>query len=285
MHPYLWTRMTEDITEIASKVDGRVGIFILSLSTGETFSLRGEEVFPAASTIKLAVLFELYRQSESAKDATGLARLNDAYALQRNDLVEGSSILGNLMPGTRLTNRDLAIFSVIVSDNSATNILIDRLGMDRVNKAMEGLGFHRTRLRRKMMDLQAAREGRENQTTPRELAELLREIHAGSTLGADSRADLMRLLLTPKDGFITRMLPEDLPVANKPGTLPGVRNDAGIIQVKGHPFVIAIMASHLRDERQGEAAIARIAKRVSACFEVAGAASPEGRMLGGLQIR
>ena len=86
----------------------------------------------------------------------------------------------------------------------------------------------------------------------------------------------MHLLSTPKDWFLSRLLPEDLPVANKPGTLPGVRNDAGIIQVKGHPFVIAMMASHLRDERQGEAAIARIAQRAAACFEVAGAASPGG---------
>ena len=285
VHPFLWSRMVEDITKTANEVDGRVGVFIRGISSPDTFSLRGDEVFPAASTIKLALLFELYRQAESAKGTAEVAFLQDAYVLQAKDLVEDSSILGNLTPGTRLTNRDLAAFTVVVSDNSATNILIDRVGMDRVNRAMDNLGLKKIRLRRKMMDVQAARAGRENHTSPRELAELLLAIQGGAALGAESRTDLIRLLSTPKDGFLTRLLPEGLTVANKPGTLPGVRNDAGIILVKGQPFVIAVMASHLRDERQGEAAIARIAQRVSAYFEMAGATSPEGRVLGVLQVR
>lgn len=281
VHPHLWSRMAEDITRIADEVDGRVGVYIRALEGGEAFALRADEAFPAASTIKLALLLELYRQSEGA----GPARLQDPYLLRPADLVEDSIMLGNLSAGTRLTNRDLAVFAAVVSDNGATNVLIDRVGMARVNAALEGLGLRRTRLRRKMMDLQAAREGRENLTTPRELAELWRALQAGPALGAEARADLMRILLTPKDGFLARLLPEALPVASKPGTLPGVRNDGGIVQVKGRPFVIAVLASHLRDERQGEAAIARIALRAAACFEVAGAAGPEGRLLGPLQVR
>lgn len=283
VQPLLWSRMTQDITNMASEVDGRVGVFIRSLRTGDTFSLRGEEAFPAASTIKLALLLELYRQPQAAEKAPK-ARLADEYVLQAKDLAEDSAILGNLKPGTRLTNRDLAVFTVVVSDNSATNILIDRLGMDRVNGTLARLGLKTTRLRRKMMDVQAAREGRENLSTPRELADLLGAIHHGPYLTQEARADLMRLLRTPKDGFLTRLLPEDLPVANKPGVLPGVRNDVGIVFLKDHPFVIAVMCSHLREERQGEAAIARIARRAAACFEMDAATSPEGRVLGPLLV-
>ena len=93
---------------------------------------------------------------------------------------------------------------------------------------------------------------------------LLTLIHRGKVVSGASRADLLRLLVTPKDGFLTRLLPEDLEVANKPGTLAGVRNDVGIIFVKGRPFVLAFMSSHLRDERQAEAAIARMARRAAA---------------------
>ncbi len=285
IHPWLWTRMAEDITKLANEVDGRVGVYLRSLTSGETFALRADEAYPAASTIKLALLFELYRQSESAPGTPGAVRLQDAYLVDPKDVVEDSPILGNLAAGTRLTHRDLALFTVVVSDNGATNALIARVGMDRVNAAMERLGLKHTRLRRRMMDVQAAREGRENLTSPRNLAELLAAIQGGTALQSESRADLMRLLSTPKDGYLTRLLPEGLPVANKPGTLPGVRNDAGIVLVKGHPFVIAVMASHLRDERQGEQVIARIAQRAAACFEMAGAASPEGRVLGVLQVR
>ena len=283
--PRLWSRMTEDITRMAKEVDGRVGVFIQGPNAEETFSLHGDDVFPAASTIKLALLLELYKQSEGAKGLPAAAKLTDAYLLDTRDLVEGSAIVGNLAAGTRLSCRDLALFMVVVSDNSAANILMDRVGVDRVNATLQGLGLEKTRLRRKMMDFQAAREGRENLSTPRELAGLLVAIQRGPVLSQNSRSDLLHLLTTAKDGFLTRLLPEELPVANKPGTLPGVRNDAGIIFVKGRPFVIAVMTSHLRDERQGEEAIARIGRRAAACFEVAAAASPEGRIFTPLQVR
>lgn len=280
--PWLWSRMTDDLTRLAEEVDGRVGIYLRGLDSGESFSLRGDKVFPAASTIKLALLLELYRQSDSG---TGPARLTDEYLLRSQDRVEGSSILGNLTPGMRLTHRDLALFMVAVSDNSATNVLIDRLGMDRVNATLQSLGLKQTRLRRKMMDVAAAQAGRENLSSPRELAELLAVIQTGALLQPTSRADALRLLTTPKDGFLTRLLPEDLVVANKPGTLAGVRNDVGIVFLKGRSFVIAVMSSHLRDERQAEAAIARIGRRAAAYFDLVGATSPEGRILGELQVR
>jgi len=280
--PWLWSRLTEDLTRLAQEVDGRVGLYLRGLDSGETFSLRGDEVFPAASTIKLALLLELYRQADSGK---GPARLTDEYVLRPQDRVEGSSILGHLTPGTRLNHRDLALFMVAVSDNSAANILIDRLGMDRVNATLQSLGLKQTRLQRKMMDVAAAQAGRENLSSPRELAELLTIFQSGTLLQPASRADALRLLATPKEGFLTRLLPEDLVVANKPGTLAGVRNDAGIVFLKGRSFVIAVMSSHLRDERQAEAAIARLAHRAAAYFDVVGATSPEGRVLGELQVR
>jgi beta-lactamase class A len=276
---WAWSRMTRDVTRLADAAEGRVGVFIQSLDTLETFSLRGDQVFPAASTIKLALLLELFRQCE--KPGTSLA---DTYILDPRDLAEDSAIMGNLAPGTRLTLHDLALFTVVVSDNSATNILIDRVGMDRVNGALEALGLTRTRLRRKMMDAKAAREGRENVATPRELARLIAEIHRGPTLSPASRSGLMRLLSIPKESYLSRLLPDGLVVADKTGSLQGVRNDVGIVFVKGHPFVIAVMASHLRDDREGEAVIASIARSAAAWMELAGATSPEGRVSGTLEV-
>ena len=275
----LWMRMTEDLTRMDNEVDGRVGVYVRGLDSPETFSLRGDEVFPTASTIKVAILLELYRQAEA-----GRLRLTDVYEVQSRDLVEGSAILGNLTPGTKLSLRDLALFMVVVSDNTASNLLMERVGLEHVNTTLRGLGLGKTQLRRKMMDLHAAQAGRENLSSPHDLGELLVVIQGGKLLSEASRADLLRLLVTPKDGFLTRLLPEDLVVANKPGTLVGVRNDVGIIFVKGRPFVLAIMSSHLRDERQAEDAIARMARRAAACFEMAGATSPEGRVFGPLLV-
>jgi len=157
--------------------------------------------------------------------------------------------------------------------------------MEKVNAFLDAQGFKQTRLRRKMMDLAAARRGAENVTTPHELAEIMALVHEGRALSAASKADLLRLLETPKAGCLTRLLPEELPVASKPGSLGGVRNEVGLVLLKGRPFVIAVMASHLRDERQGEAAIARIAQRVTELLDLAAASSPEGRILDPLQAR
>ena len=95
------------------------------------------------------------------------------YTVDARDLVDGSAIMSGLTPGvTRVTNRDLATFMVAVSDNSATNVLIDRVGMQNVNALLDSLGLHQTRLQRKMMDVKAAQEGRENISTPNEMMTL-----------------------------------------------------------------------------------------------------------------
>ena len=135
--------------------------------------------------------------------------------------------MGGLTPGvTRITLRDLATMMIAVSDNSATNVLIDRVGMENVNALLDSLGLVHTRLRRKMMDLKAASEGRENISTPGEMMTLLEDLYRGKVLNKEMTDDFFTMLSTHKNGFITRDLPEGLKVANKPGELEGVRNDS-----------------------------------------------------------
>src|SRR5204863_9281456 len=137
---------------------------IEDLTTGQTFFLHEDEVFPQASSIKIAVLAELYHQAQlSAQGASGKAKLTDLYTVEAKDMVQGSDIMLGLTPGvTRVANRDLGTMKVAVSDNSATNVLIDRLGMENVNALLDSLGLTHTHLRRKRMDGQAPSEGREN---------------------------------------------------------------------------------------------------------------------------
>src|SRR5262249_42775532 len=146
------------------------------------------------------------------------------------DLVQDSDIMLGLTPGvSRITNRDLATMMVAVSDNSAANVLIGRVGMDNVNALLDSLGLMHTRLRRKMMDVKAASEGRENVSTPREMMTLLERIYAGKVLNKEMTEDFFKMLSTHKSSFITRDLPDSLRVADKPGELEGVRNDSGIV--------------------------------------------------------
>jgi beta-lactamase class A len=271
----LWQKLEIQIQDVDQRLDGVMGVAIEDLTTGDHFFLHEDEVFAQASSIKITVLANLYLQVQQGK-----LKLTDPYTVQSSDLVPDSDIMGGLTPGvTRLTVRDLATMMVAVSDNSATNVLIDRVGMANVNVMLDSLGLTHTRLRRKMMDLEAAKQGRENISTPREMMTLLDAIYHGKVLDEKSTADFFTMLSTNKDSFIPRDLPPDLKVANKPGELEAVRNDSGIVFVEGRPYVISVMTSFLRNERDGEEAISKISLDVWRMFDRLSRATEYGRVV------
>jgi beta-lactamase class A len=271
----LWQKLEAQIRDVDQHLDGVMGVAIEDLNTGDHFLLNEDEVFAQASSIKIAVLANLYLQAQQGK-----LKLTDLYTLQSSDLVPDSDIMGGLTPGvTRITLRDLATMMVAVSDNSATNVLIDRIGMQNVNAMLDSLSLTHTRLRRKMMDLQAAKEGRENISTPREMMTLLEAIFHGKVLNKESTADFFKMLSTNKDSWIPRDLPADLTIANKPGSLEAVRNDSGIVFVEGRPYVICVMTSFLRNERDGEEAISKISLDAWRMFDRLSRATEYGRVV------
>ncbi|HEX3396023.1 MAG TPA: serine hydrolase [Steroidobacteraceae bacterium] len=277
----LWDHLRLAVAEEEQQLDGVLGVAILDLNSGQTFLVRPDEVFPQASSIKIAVLAELYHQAQqAAHGARGKATLKDRYVVRAADIVPDSSILGGLTAGvSSLTNRDLATIMVAVSDNSATNVLIDRVGMDNVVRLTESLGLSHTQLRRKMMDLQAAAQGRENISTPREMMTLLEQIYRGKVIEAPLLDDFFNVLATHKDSWIPHDLPTDLKIANKPGELEGVRNDSGIVFVKNRPYVICVMTTYLASERAGEEAITRISRLAYDLFDRLSRASDLGRVI------
>jgi beta-lactamase class A len=277
----LWDHLRLSVAEVEQQLDGVLGVAILDLNSGQQLLVRPDEIFPQASSIKIAVLAELYRQAQqSAHGVSGKATLQDRYVVRAADIVADSSILGGLTPGvSSLTNRDLATIMVAVSDNSATNVLIDRVGMDNVVRLTESLGLAHTQLRRKMMDLQAAAQGRENISTPREMMQLLEQLYRGKVIASPLLEDFFTVLATNKGSWIPRDLPPDLKVANKPGELEGVRNDSGIVFLKNRPYVICVMTTYLANERAGEEAITRISRLAYSLFDRMSRASDLGRVI------
>jgi beta-lactamase class A len=277
----LFQKLEAEIHEVDAQLDGVLGVAVEDLKTGQTILLNPDEVFPQASSIKIAVLAELYHQNEQAMaGARGKAKLSDLYTMRAEDLVAGSDIFVGLTPGvTVLTNRDLATMMVAVSDDSATNVLIERLGFENVNAFLESSGLHATRLRRKMMDLDAAKEGRENVSTPREMMMLLAKIYEGRLFSKESTADFLKVLSTHKGSAMLRGLPDDVVAANKPGELEAVRTDSGIVFAKDRPFVLCVMTTYLKNERAGEDVISRIAAAAWTTFDRLGRASDYGRVI------
>lgn len=277
----LWDHLRVAVAEQDRQLDGVLGVAIMDLHSGQTLLVRPDEVFPQASSIKIAVLAELYHQAQqAAHGASGKATLQDRYVVRAADLVPDSAILGGLTAGvSSLTNRDLATIMVAVSDNSAANVLIDRVGMGNVVRLTESLGLSHTQLRRKMMDLQAAAQGRENISTPREMMILLEQIYRGKVIEAPLLEDFFNVLATHKDSWLPRDLPADLKIANKPGELEGVRNDSGIVFIQNRPYVICVMTTYLANERAGEEAITRISRLAYDLFDRFARASDLGRVI------
>jgi len=283
----LWQKMTESVEQIDKHLNGVMGVAVLDLTDGKQFLLRPDEVFPQASSIKIAVLAELYHQEQQSENGVaGKQRLKDLYTVRREDMVPDSDIMLGLTPGvTQLTNRDLATMMVAVSDNSATNVLIDKLGMENVNALLRSLGLRQTKLQRKMMDLKAAGEGRENIATPREMMTLLEQIYKGRLFNRALTDDFFKMLSTGADdvdtkaSMILRGIPPGVMVADKVGELEAVRADSGVVFATNRPFVICVMTTYLSDEKEGEKAIENVARAAFPYFDMVGRASEYGRVI------
>jgi beta-lactamase class A len=277
----LWKKLEANVDQIDADLDGTVGVAIMDLTDGRVLLRNADHVFATASSIKVAVLAELYhQQQQSAEGVSSKAKLTDLYTMDTKDLVDDSAIMAGLTPGvSRVTNRDLATFMVAVSDNSATNVLIDRLGMQNVNALLASLGIQQTKLQRKMMDVKAAQEGRENIASPRELMGLFAALYQKKVLNKELTGDFFKLLGTHKESSIPRYLPEGVVCANKPGELAGVRNDVGIVFAQNRPFVIVVMTAYLNHELDGAEAISKISAAAYDYFDRVGRSSPYGRVV------
>lgn len=260
------------LEKAAAGVDGVVGYCIIDLTSGDRFERSAGQVFPTASTIKLAILYELMARADE-----GALSLDDTLTLDRGRAVPGG-ILYEL--GTPvLSLRDYANVMVIESDNTATNVLIARLGMEAITARMAKAGLAATRLRRYMIDLAAAKRGLENVSTPADLARLLEMFHTGSGLTPARQQEALRILEKPKSSPIRSAVPPGVAVASKTGALEGVRADTAIVYAKNRPFVFVAMTTFLQDEDAGNSAIEEMARAAYNYFSRLGAGSELGRLL------
>ncbi len=218
----------------------RVGVCAAGLEgslVGVRFGFGEDEVFPSASLIKVLVLAEILRQADS-----GSLSLAEEVCVGPGDLVEDSEMLEARELPAPVSCRDLAEGMITVSDNAATNLLIRRAGAGNVDALAGGLGLRRTSLRREMMDFGARSRGEENTTSASDMAALMREIWAGSTLTNGSKDLAIRFLLDQR--LASKIRVPSLPgacYAHKTGELEGVENDAGIFLAPGRSFALAVL--------------------------------------------
>ncbi len=268
------SRLQEELEQRISGFEGVAGIVVIDLQTGATLSVNPDLVLTTASSIKVPILLALY-----LKDAAGELDVRAPFTVDSRHHVGGSGVLQHLDHPATLAIEDIASLMINVSDNIGTNILIDLVGMDYVNRMLESMGFHQTRLRRKMIDQAAAARGDENVSTPREAAELMRCLYAGEAGSREISDRVLRILRKPKrTSPVARLLPETVVIANKPGGLGGVSCEFAIVYLEKRPYVFSCMTNWAVEPDPSDF-VAELSLDVYRYFDVLAHSSSFGRRL------
>lgn len=248
---------------LADTSDCILGMAIKDLNSGEEFLIRENEVFPQASCIKIHILAELYRQAEAKKIS-----LSETRTLPAGMKVGGAGILSELGDNTvSMTLRDYAVCMMVESDNAATNLLIDAVGMNNVNASLYSLGATQTKLQRVMMDAKASAVGRENVSTPHDAMMVLQKLYRGSLVSKASCSDMISIMSKEKRTPLRAGVPASVKVADKGGELEGVRCGVGIVFLDKNPYVICVMMKMLARDDDGARIITLISQTAYDYFE------------------
>jgi beta-lactamase class A len=237
----LRTKLEREFRRIADSTGGVMGIQFVDLTDGTRLGVNEQLVFPQGSSIKIPILIELFRQAES-RPAILRARQRVTPATR----TAGSGLIGQFADGSsEMSNEDLAVLMIVLSDNTATNLLIDAVGMEGVNRTMASLGAPQTKLQRRMIRPDASLRGEENVSTAREAADLMTRVaRCDLPVSREACGRIRHILEIPKDDAVHRAVPGDVSVASKPGGIEGVSAIWAIIAVPDRPFVFTAMSNY-----------------------------------------
>lgn len=257
---------------MAADYDGVLGVETIDLTDSSTLGVNDTLVFPQGSAIKVPILIELYRRGEH--DPAFLRTRQTMTAAARTG---GSGVLGFFSDGgSVLSNEDLAVLMISLSDNTATNLLIDAIGMDAVNRTVASMGFTRTKLQRKMIRTPEMIRGQENISTPAEAAAIMARIaRCALPMSAGSCARVRTMLELPKDEVVRSVVPPNIRVASKPGSVEGVATSWALVELPGRPFVLTVMTNY-GDTQRGNDAIREIARLALSYYSKLAGATPYG---------
>lgn len=272
------------IDELAAAHKGRLAVAMKHLRTGETYFRNADDVVPTASLIKLPVMAEVYFQAEAGK-----VKLDDMVTLTKDEMVPGSGILtDHFSPGTKFSLRDAMHLMIVYSDNTATNLVLDKIGIKCVNERMTGLGFKETRINAKVykgsttsVDPARTKQYGLGSTTAREMLTLLELLNTGELVSADASKAMLEHLkkCDDKDKF-PRFLPKGVTVAHKTGSVNESRTDAGILFFKEGPVALVVLTNQNEDkswtpDNAGNKLCAEIARVVVQHFQGTLTAEPK----------
>lgn len=235
-----WETLEEEIRKELNAFNGEAGIVIRDLNTGWTIKINQDKILPSASLVKIPIMLAAFYAADE-----GRVRLEDTLTLKSIHKALGSGRLKDAPQGTQFSLRQLIELMILESDNTATNMLIDHLGLDYLNNCFKKLGLKNTNIVRKMMDFSQRQEGKDNFTTALDLANILEKIYKNKLINKTYSQMCLDFLKKQKiKDRIPANLPADTLVAHKTGLEKGICHDAGIVFTGQGDFLICVLTKH-----------------------------------------
>lgn len=263
--------LADRLTALAKAHKGKVAIAVKHLESGETFFLNADEAMPTASLIKFPIMVETYRQAKEGK-----VKLDEMLSLTKEEMVQGSGILTeHFSPGAQFSLRDAVRLMIVYSDNTATNMVLEKIGIPSTNTLMDELKLPNTRINAKVfkgsttsVDPARTKKYGLGSTTAREMVDLLELLHGNKLVSPEACKTMLDHLkkCDDKDKF-PRFLPSTVTVAHKTGSVNNSRTDAGILYFKEGPVALCVLTDENEDktwkqDNAGNRLCAEVAKTV-----------------------
>lgn len=256
---------------------GKICVAIKHLDSGESYAFDDDDEMPTASLIKFMIMLEVYLQV-----AEGKVKLDDKLTLRKADMVPGSGILTyHFSDGATFPLRDAVRLMIVYSDNTATNMVLDHIGLASTNQRLESMGFSKTKLNAKVfrgatssLDPERTKKFGLGSTTARETILLLEQVHKGKIVSPAVCKEMLGHMKKCDDKLkLKRFLPDKIEVAHKSGTVDAARTDAGILYLPSGPVAICVLTAKnedksWKDDNEGNVVIGRIAQQVVQHFSV-----------------
>ncbi|WOV87060.1 serine hydrolase [Sporosarcina oncorhynchi] len=239
--------LREKIEARLEDAKGTWSVAVEDLTKGEAFSLNGNESFYAASVIKVPIMAAVFAAAEE-----GVIRLGDCLPLRRDNIVGGSGVLQFMSPGIELPIYDLITLMIIQSDNTATNMLIDLIGTEKIQAVMNGLGMERSEIHHKLMIVQANRTN-SNDITAADITALLTRIARGECVSLHASEQMVRILKQQQlsNGLADRFPATESTIvgaipqwefAGKTGTVEGIMHECALLYVHGRCVAVTVLS-------------------------------------------
>jgi len=230
----------ENIVEQMKSFSGKIGFYYKNLVTGDTLRFQDDMLLQAASVIKIPILIEAFSRLE-----LGEINKTDTFTINKEDKLPSCGALNYMHDGLKVTLEDLYTLMIILSDNTATNLLIKHLGIEQINRTLHKLGLKQTKINRLLFDSEQSALGVQNYISAGEIGDLLEKMYLGELISPEASAEMLCILKNQRlNGKVPFFVPGKIEIAHKTGEDDGITHDVALVYAP-QPFIVCFCGNEV----------------------------------------